>query len=118
MDKNELEGILEFSSSMKSIHLRRKNLKSQYENDTMMYYNGGTFVLDQAFLGYLFAVSQRANGWGEVIVDTKQTPISINDFSDFYHSAWKQHEEANRKYYQEYTKLHSTTDLKKALDLE
>lgn len=116
VDEERLAKALHFSNTMQTFNLAKNNLK--VKTQTLLSYSayGGTFVISQEFIGFLNAVKS-AGKKQAVILDKNETPIKIEDVSDFLDNVLSIYFEVVNEYNNDYQKLKSSRKIEKILDI-
>jgi hypothetical protein len=116
VDVERLEKALHFSNTMQTFNLAKNNLKVKTQNLLSYSQYGGTFNITQEFIGFLNAVKS-AGRKNIVILDKNETPIKIEDVSDFLDNVLSVYFEVVNEYNNEYQKLKSSRKIEKFLDI-
>lgn len=101
---------------MQTFNLAKNNLKVKTQNLLSYSQYGGTFNITQEFIGFLNAVKS-AGRKNIVILDKNETPIKIEDVSDFLDNVLSVYFEVVNEYNNEYQKLKSSRKIEKFLDI-
>lgn len=115
-DLERLERALHFSNTMQTFNLAKNNLKVKTQNLLSYSKYGGTFNITQEFIGFLNAL-KAANKKQMVILDKNETPIKIEDVSEFLDDIMSIYFEVVNEYNNEYQKLKSSRKIEKILDI-
>jgi hypothetical protein len=116
IDIERLEKALHFSNTMQTFNLAKNNLKVKTQNLLSYSEYGGTFNITQEFIGFLNAVKS-ADRKNVVILDKNETPIKIEDVSEFLNNVLSVYFEVVNEYNNEYQKLKSSRKIEKFLDI-
>ncbi len=116
IDLERLEKALHFSNTMQTFNLAKNNLKVKTQNLLSYSQYGGTFNITQEFIGFLNAVKSAGKN-KVVILDKNETPIQIEDVSDFLDNVLAIYFEVVNEYNNEYQKLKSSRKIEKFLDI-
>lgn len=115
-DIERLERALHFSNTMQTFNLAKNNLKVKTQHLLSYSQYGGTFNITQEFIGFLNAV--KSSGKKQVVIlDKNETPIKIEDVSDFLENILAVYFEVVNEYSNEYQKLISSRKIEKILDI-
>lgn len=115
-DLERLERALHFSNTMQTFNLAKNNLKVKTQNLLSYSKYGGTFNITQEFIGFLSAV--KSSGKKQVVIlDKNETPIKIEDVSEFLDDVLSIYFEVVNEYNNEYQKLKSSRKIEKILDI-
>jgi len=116
IDMERIEKALHFSNTMQTFNLAKNNLKVKTQNLLSYSQYGGTFTISQEFIGFLNAVKS-AGKKQVVILDKNETPIKIEDVSEFLENVLAIYFEVVNEYNNEYQKLKSSRKIEKFLDI-
>jgi hypothetical protein len=116
IDMERIEKALHFSNTMQTFNLAKNNLKVKTQNLLSYSQYGGTFTISQEFIGFLNAVKS-AGKKQVVILDKNETPINIEDVSEFLENVLAIYFEVVNEYNNEYQKLKSSRKIEKFLDI-
>jgi hypothetical protein len=110
-----LQKALEFSKYIVSLNSQKKLLKEKFLNDTVFYFNGGTFTITPQLISYVnfLAESKKID---QVIIDDNCIPIEISDTEKFLDSISEKYFSALDSYnrsYQDLRKQRSVENLVK-----
>lgn len=116
IDIERLEKALHFSNTMQTFNLAKNNLKVKTQNSLSYSQYGGTFNITQEFIGFLNAL-QSAGKKQVIILDKNETPIKVENVSEFLENVLSVYFEAVNDYNNEYQKLKSSRKIEKFLDI-
>lgn len=111
-----LEKALDFSNYMITLNNQKRILKEQFQNDSIHYYNGGTFTVTPGLISFcqsLVALHQTST----IIVDDNDIPVVVEDIEQFADSLVNVYWKAANKYHTEYNKLKTNRTVKGIVDL-
>ena len=80
-----------------TLNLHKKNAKIKLDQALTFAFNGGTFFIDQSFIGFIGTLINR--GINHVtLLDVNSNPIEISDLDQFLTSAIERYVEATNAY--------------------
>jgi hypothetical protein len=97
-----LKQALDLSNSLETLSNQRHQALSKYNQNLILFYNGGTFKVDYSLLSTIQTFSDVDDF---VVVDSNNIPILINNREEFFFLVKSRIIEATRSYYQEYESL-------------
>lgn len=113
---SRLEKALDFSNYMITLNNQKRILKEQFQNDSIYYYNGGTFSVTTSLISFcqsLIALHQTST----ILVDDNDIPVVIDDIEKFSDALVSVYWKAANKYHTEYNKLKTNRTVKGIVDL-
>ena len=110
-----LEKALEFANYMATLNNQKSLLQQKFLENTIHYYNGGTFKIDQQLISFCFALSSSQTT--VVLIDDNSIPIQISDIKDFYNQIVEIYTSASNDFFNDYEKIKKNRDIKGLLDL-
>lgn len=113
---SRLEKALDFSNYMITLNNQKRILKEQFQNDSIYYYNGGTFSVTTSLISFcqsLIALHQTST----ILVDDNDIPVVIDNIGEFSDALVSVYWKAANKYYTEYNKLKTNRTVKGIVDL-
>ena len=103
---NKLKEALDFSNYSATLNNQKQILTKKYQDDLVFYFNGGAFVATQDL--FSFVVSLWTCGIDKtVIIDTNNTPVQIDNVSDFLDMVKNQYAFATNTYLDDFKTLTS-----------
>lgn len=108
--EQQLEEATSFAKYQATLNNERRQLREQFEADTVLAYNGGLFKITQEWLGG-FDTNQK---W---FLDMNGNPCGIDDGLDFFNLAKQTYHEALSKYGEEYQQLRRKRSVRSLVDL-
>lgn len=100
-----LEKALEFANFKHSLALEKKRLQEKLKTDLTIAQNGGIFVIDRNFLGFLNFITDGADSESAVILDDRQVPILIEDIAKFRREVIQKYFRVTNQYYLDFEEL-------------
>ena len=110
-----LQTVLEDIHHVNTINNHKRLLKEQFYEAITIYYNGGRFTANNAFISFLNTACENSI---DVIVDDNDIPVSITDMTVFRELAITTYKNATFQYYEQYEKSSSVSrSVEEMLDL-
>ena len=114
---SRLENALDFANFRMILSTRQKNLKRLFDNKLLFHYNSGIFKATPEFLAFVHYFVE--NDYAQFIfIDQNDTPIKIDNISEFFKIALDKYYISVYQYYDSYQKLIEARDIRKAVDWE
>lgn len=107
----KLEKALEFSNYMVTLNNQKRIIKEQLYENLIYYFNGGQFTIDQVLINFcrnLLDLGQTET----ILLDDNDTPIKIENLSDFTDEVLDVYWKAMNQYYNDYEKLRKNRSVK------
>lgn len=98
-----LESALELSKALETIENQRSLALSKYQQNLILYYNGGTFVVDLVFLSALSSFNDINDAI--ILLDINNIPVKVTNLEEFIFVARSKYIEASRQYYSDYESI-------------
>ena len=98
-----LESALELSKSLETIENQKALAYSKYQQNQILYYQGGTFVADTALLAAV--LSLKSLDLELILIDINKIPISIGDADEFVFMIQSKIAESSRQYLADYESI-------------
>ena len=92
-----LEEAISHANYRITLNLQRKNAKIKLEQALVFAFNGGTFNLDPAFLGFVGTLVQSGR-LDVTLLDVNSNPINVPDLQQFLLTALEKYTEATNAY--------------------
>jgi len=99
-----LEKALEFANYRSTLAIQKQQLKDRCEARLNFAYNGGLFKIDQSLIALIgnFVHEQKTD---IILLDSNQTPVAIENLSDFYNKITSLWFESVNEYHKQYQEL-------------
>lgn len=113
---SRLEKALDFSNYMITLNNQKRLLEEQYQQDLLYYFNGGQFTVTQQLISFcqsLISLEQEET----VLLDDNNTPIFIEELSNFLDEILLVYANASNIYFSEYEKLKKNRSVQGIVDL-
>ena len=111
-----LEKALDFSNYMVTFNNQKRIIREEYENDLIIYENGGKFSISRELLSFVGRLCDSANT-KTVLIDDNDNPILIEDLQKFMHDMRLQYLEVSTKYYEKYKKMIDKRNVESLVDV-
>ena len=96
-----LEKALDFSNFTATLNTQKRILHEKYLDELVMYSDNGKFTITKELLNFVSMISNDKI-IKTVLVDDNNTPIQVNDVTDFLAKATQKYTDATNKYLDEY----------------
>ena len=110
MDQN-LEKSLELGNYMVAFNRKFQILKEQHKADSMYFYKGGEFFVDQSLVSFVNTLIS-LNQTFSVLIDSHQNPIYVEDLKQFLDEIVSVYITSSNKFSTELTKLKKNRSVK------
>jgi hypothetical protein len=110
-----LEKALDFANYRQTLANQKRNIRSRMQMLQMVHYNNGSFLADAVTIGLVNGLLT-ANKKGAILLDTKETPVKIEDLSDFLNLLIEKYTEATNEYLTLLDKVNKARNIKKLMD--
>lgn len=110
-----LERALEFANYRITLSNQKKNVLSRMQVLQTLHYNNGSFLADQQTIAFVQALIS-AGKTSAVVVDTKNSPVQVDDLADFSSTLIEAYTEATNEYKIQIDKLNKSRNIKKIMD--
>lgn len=97
-----LKVVLDDVNHIDSINNQKRFLKEKFQEDIVLFYNGGKFTITNSFIAFAKEASESNINY---IVDDSDIPVEIENPKDFYKKVLDTYTQATTKYYTEYDLL-------------
>lgn len=95
----------DIANYMQSLASQKHILKEEYNQNLIVYHNGGIFKADQTFISFVKVLADLSDSDHAVLVDVNQTPIDIANISLFLTTLVSTYTEASNRYYTKFSEL-------------
>lgn len=95
---DKLEKALNFSNITATLNTQRRILYEKYLGDLVLYYNGGKFTVTKELLSFCHILKTP----NTVLVDDNNTPIQIDELSEFLILSHQKYADATNAYLSDY----------------
>ena len=82
----------------------RRMLKEKFATESMYFFAGGQFTITKELINYVYTLKSTEQD-SFVLIDDTDTPILIEDISDFYNNITDKYYVALNNYHKDYSKL-------------
>lgn len=107
---------LDFSNYMIVLENQKRILKEQYQNNIIFYFNSGQFTVTQQLVSFCQSLLQ-LNQESTILIDDNDTPIEIEELTQFTSDIVSVYWKATNTYLLEYNKLRSNRSIEGIIDL-
>ena len=97
----KLEKALEFSNLAATLNTQKRILHQKYLGDLVLYYKGGKFTVTKELLNFCHILETP----NTVLVDDNNTPVQIDELSEFLNLAHQKYADATNKYLSSYKSI-------------
>jgi hypothetical protein len=111
-----LKKALEFASYRHTLSLEKKRLKEKLKYDLTIAHNGGIFYITRNFLSFLTLLND-SEPESVVLLDDREVPILIDNFSEFRNSAIQKYFRVTNQYYLDFEAIRKKRTVKDLVDL-
>lgn len=115
--EERLQKALEFANYRQTLNNQLQKLKIRSEGMLIFAKNGGSFTINRELIGFLDYL-ERTGAKDVVLLDDNNTPVSINNVSDFLKEITKRYFEVTTDYLKEYQEIRKARNVKSILDLK
>lgn len=112
-----LKSALEFSNYQNTLSMQRKNIKQQFESKLTYGFNGGIFKIDQTLMSFVQMLCEMGRTNGVVILDSNETPIIIEDLTEFRDEIFNRYLSSAVDYYNKYQEIKKSRSVEKLLQV-
>jgi hypothetical protein len=113
-----LKKALDFSNYMITLNNKKRVLKERFREQTVYYYSGGQFTVNQQLLTFVNMLVERGNDEDIVLIDDNETPIMVKDLSEFLNELTDTYFTAANEYHAEYESLRKNRSVEKLVEFE
>jgi hypothetical protein len=110
-----LEKALDFANYRQTLANQKRNIRSRMQMLQMVHYNNGSFLADAVTIGLVNGLLT-ANKKSAILLDTKETPVKIEDLTDFLNLLIEKYTEATNEYLTLLDKVNKARNIKKLMD--
>jgi hypothetical protein len=110
-----LEKALDFANYRQTLANQKRNIRSRMQMLQTVHYNNGSFIADAITIGLVNGLVT-ANKKSAILIDTKETPIKIEDLSEFCNLLIEKYTEATNEYLTLLDKVNKARNIKKLMD--
>lgn len=110
-----LEKALDFANYRQTLANQKRNIRSRMQMLQMVHYNNGSFLADAITIGFVNGLLS-ANKKSAILLDTKETPIKIDNLSEFSNLLVEKYTEATNEYLILLDKVNKAKNIKKIMD--
>lgn len=103
----QLKKAFEIANYMETLASQKHILKEEYNQNLIVYYNGGVFKADQSLITFVKALVDFNKGETAVLVDSNSIPVDIQ-LADFLEKVLSAYHFATNEYYTRYTALRNS----------
>ncbi len=100
----KLSKALEFGNYSATLNNQRRMLKEKFATESMYFFAGGQFTITKELINYVYTLTSTEQD-SFVLIDDTDTPILIEDISDFYNNITDKYYVALNNYHKDYSKL-------------
>ena len=100
----KLSKALEFGNYSTTLNNQRRMLKEKFTTESMYFVKGGQFTITKELINYVYTLNSTEQD-SFVLIDDTDTPILIEDISDFYNNITDKYYVALNNYHKDYSKL-------------
>ncbi len=100
----KLSKALEFGNYSTTLNNQRRMLKEKFTTESMYFVKGGQFTITKELINYVYTLNSTEQD-SFVLIDDTDTPILIDDISDFYNNITDKYYVALNNYHKDYSKL-------------
>ena len=103
----KLSKALEFGNYSATLNNQRRVLKEKFVTESIYFFQGGQFTINKELINYVYTL-QSTDQDSSVLIDDTDTPIFIDDISDFYDNITDKYYVALNNYHKDYSKLETS----------
>jgi len=95
---DRLQRALNFSNYRQTLHIQKQNLQQRMKNQLQVMQGPGMFLADQQMISFVKTLIDKE--WTEaVLIDSKQTPVKVDDLEEFLDKLIDAYFKATNEYY-------------------
>lgn len=111
-----LEKALDFSNYMVALNNQKRVLKEKFREQSIYYYGGGQFTVTKELITFCSFLVNGHNKFNIVLVDDNETPVMVEDVSEFMTEIANTYFTAANTYHAEYEKLRKNRSVEKLVE--
>lgn len=112
----KLQKALEFSNYTVTLNNQKRILQEKYAEDLVFYYNNGKFTVSQTFFSFVSSLVSMDVAQS-VIIDDNNTPVSIDNTTDFFEQVKQTYITASNRYLNDYKELTQKRNVQGLVDV-
>lgn len=110
-----LERALEFANYRITLSNQKRNIRTRMQILQTVHYANGSFIADPSTIGFINALITTGKK-SSIVIDTKDSPIQIDDLSEFLDILIEAYTEASNEYKVQIDKINKARNIKKLMD--
>jgi len=110
------EQALNFSNYRQTFAIQKKTLSEKIDAKLTYGFSGGLFKIDQTLLNFVQNLCNMQRTENIVILDTKKSPILIEDLESFREEIFDRYFTSTLEYYNEYKELSKKRSVERLID--
>lgn len=112
---DRLEKALKFGEYAQTINNQKQNIKNRLYQQQLVHHNNGVFLADPTTISFLQTLIIK-NAKINVLIDTKENPIEIDDLDVFLDILIKAYKKATTEFNKEFNKIKKSRNIDKIMD--